>query len=81
MKTVGAYHAKAHFGELLTEVEHGATVVVTRRGVPVARIVPIHGDFEDAAAAIEAWRHYRREHNVTLGEGVTIRELIEEGRR
>ena len=80
MRTVGAYEAKTHFGELLSEVENGETVVVTRRGVAVARIVPVRGDFEDAAVAIEEWRQYRREHNVTLGSDTTIRELIAEGR-
>ena len=43
-------------------------------------MVPVGKSFEDAAAAIEEWRRYRREHNVTLGEGITIRELIAEGR-
>jgi prevent-host-death family protein len=81
MKTVGLYEAKTHLGELIKEVEHGETLVVTRHGVPVARVVPYRDEFADAAAAIEDWRRYRREHNIRLGGGVTIRELIEEGRR
>jgi hypothetical protein len=48
-------------------------------GAPVAQIVPVHKRFAEAAA-IDEWRRYRREHNITLGEGITIRELIEEGR-
>ena len=32
--------AKAHFSQLLDEVERGATIVVLRHGKPVARIVP-----------------------------------------
>jgi prevent-host-death family protein len=81
MRTVGAYEAKTHFGELLTEVQNGETIVVTRHGVPVARLVPAHHDFEAAAAAIAEYRRFRRENNITLGEGVTIRDLIEDGRR
>jgi prevent-host-death family protein len=81
MKTVGLYEAKTHLGELIKVVEHGETLVVTRHGVPVARVVPYRDEFADAAAAIEDWRRYRREHNIRLGGGVTIRELIEEGRR
>jgi len=80
MKTVGIYEARTRFGTLITEVENGETVTVTRHGAPVARIVPVRDEFEDAGAAIEEWRRYRKEHNVRLGEGVTIRELIEEGR-
>ena len=80
MKTVGAYKAKTHFSELLAEVANGETIEVTHHGVPVARIVPIRDEFKDAAAAIDEWRRYRDEHNITLGGGITIRELIEEGR-
>jgi prevent-host-death family protein len=81
MITVGAYEAKTHFSELLKKVEQGETVTVTRHGVPIARIVPIQDDFADSAAAIDEWRRYRREHHVTLGDEITIKELIEDGRR
>ena len=81
MKTVGAYEAKTHFSELLTEVAAGATVEITKHGTPVARLVPIRNDFADAATAIDEWERFRDEHNVTLGGGITIRELIEEGRK
>ena len=80
MKTVGAYEAKVHFGELLTEVEKGETVVVTRHGVPVARLVPLGKSREDSKAAMEEIHRFRREYRPTLGD-ITIRELIEEGRR
>ncbi len=40
-KTVAAAKAKAHLLELLTEVDHDqAEVVITRRGKPVAKLVP-----------------------------------------
>jgi prevent-host-death family protein len=82
MKTVGTYEARTHFSQLLKEVANGETIEVMRHGVPVARIVPnADHDFEKAAAAIDEWARYRDEHNITLGEGVTIRELIEEGRK
>ncbi len=41
MKTVGIFEAKTHFSALVTEVECGETIVVTKKGKPVARIVPI----------------------------------------
>ena len=80
MKTVGATKAKAHFSELLAEVAAGATVEITKYGRQVARLVPIRHDFVATAAAIDEWKRYRNEHHVALGGGVTIRELIEEGR-
>lgn len=80
MKTVDAREAKPHFSELLAEVAAGAAVEITKHRTPVARLVPIRDDFADAEAAIDEWERYRDKHNVTLGGGVTIRELIEEGR-
>jgi prevent-host-death family protein len=79
MKTIGAYEAKTRFSELLKEVESGETVIVTRHGQPVARLMPMDRDADDAAAAIEELHRYRRERHPTLG-GISIRELIEEGR-
>lgn len=81
MRTVGAYEAKTHFSELLAKVAAGAMVETTRYGRPVARLVPIRHDFASAAAAIDEWKRYRDEHHVTLGGGITIRELIEDGRK
>jgi prevent-host-death family protein len=80
VRTVGAYEAKTRFSELLADVANGETVVVTKHGVPVAQLVPIRNDFPAAAAEINEWERYRDEHNVTLGGGITIRELVEEGR-
>lgn len=81
MKTVGAYEAKTHFSELLRDVENGETVTVTRHGVAVARLVPIHDLNRDSSVAIEELRRFREEHQIRLGGDITLRELIEEGRR
>jgi hypothetical protein len=43
-------------------------------------LVPIRDEFAAATAAIEVLKRCREEHHITLGEGVTIRDLIEEGR-
>jgi len=40
MKTSTVAHAKAHFSALLSSVASGEEVLVTRRGHPIARIVP-----------------------------------------
>jgi prevent-host-death family protein len=50
MKQIQASTAKAQFAELLDEVERGETVVITRHGKPIARIVP---DEEARKARIE----------------------------
>ena len=40
MREVQASDAKARLASLLDEVERGETVVITRHGKPVARIIP-----------------------------------------
>ncbi len=37
---VQASVAKTHFSQLLDEVERGQTIVILRRGKPIARLVP-----------------------------------------
>ena len=79
MRTVGAYEAKTHLPALLDEVEQGETITITRHGVPVAKLVPVRErSEEDIRKAIEGLKELRK--GQTLG-GITIRELIEEGRR
>jgi len=40
MNTVGLKEARKRFGELVSAAEHGASIVLTRRGKEVARIEP-----------------------------------------
>lgn len=40
MRNIQSSEAKARFSELLDDVERGETIVITRHGQPVARIVP-----------------------------------------
>lgn len=79
MKEIGAFEAKNKLSEILRAVERGERFIITRRGKPVAEIGPPPGEHrltpQEAVARIEAIR----EKNV-LG-GLSIRELIEEGRR
>lgn len=81
MKNVEAYEAKTLFTELLHDVEQGETVTVTRHGVAVARIVPVQNEASDASIVIDEFLRFVREHDIRLGGGISIRELIEEGRR
>jgi prevent-host-death family protein len=40
MREIQASEAKAHLPSLLDDVERGETLVITRHGKPIARIVP-----------------------------------------
>ena len=79
MKSVGAYQAKTHLSELLDEVSRGARISITRKGVPVAMMVPPSPlRKEDVAETIRKLKEFRK--GITLG-GISVRELIDAGRR
>ena len=81
MRTVGIYELKTHLAQLVDEVAQGETITITRHGVPVAEIVPLRARrSQDIAATVEKLRRLQQEVGATLGD-LTIREMIEEGRR
>jgi prevent-host-death family protein len=41
MKTIGAFDAKTHLGELLAKVARGESFLITKRGKPIATISPV----------------------------------------
>ena len=79
MRSIGAYEAKTHLPRLLNEVAAGESITITKHGVPVAVLSPPVGAGRTGVRdAIAGLRAFRAGH--PLG-GVTIRELIDEGRR
>ena len=79
MKTGGAFDAKTHLAALLDEVARGAEIMITKRGKPVARLVPIEAQGEDAAKdAIARLKLIRA--GSSLG-GLSVSELRDAGRR
>ena len=60
MREVQASEAKAHLPSLLDDVERGETLIITRHGKPIARIVPEpdrrQAEVDRAIAAIEIFR-------------------------
>jgi len=79
MKTVGAFEAKTRLNELLRQVSEGETIRITRRGVPIAKLVPADdGERRDLKQLVRDIREIRK--GASLG-GLSIRELINEGRR
>jgi prevent-host-death family protein len=79
----GVADAKAHFAEILSRVEAGETITIRRHGRPIAKLVPVDAPLspEERRRAHEEWKAYRRENRITLGPDLTIKQLIEEGRR
>ena len=79
MREIGAFEAKNRLGQLLDWVEQGEEVTITRRGKPVARLVPSRpgASRDDARAAAQSIRAMSK--GVTLGD-LKLKDLIDEGR-
>ncbi len=79
MSQVGAYEAKTRLSELLQRVSKGERITVTKHGVPIAELVPVTKSArvppKEVIAAIKSFRKGRRLN------GISLRELIEEGRK
>ena len=80
MQTVGSYEAKTRLPELLRSVEHGESITITRRGVPVARLVGIDPrDREDTDTIIARMKRARADRPwVSTEETLSARD---QGRR
>lgn len=80
MKHIQASAAKARFAELLDDVERGDTVVITRHGKAIARIVPDEAkreqDIKQAMADLEEIR--KRTKPMSVEEILAARD---EGRK
>ena len=75
---IGAFEAKNRLSELLRAAEAGRSVVITRRGRAVARLVPVDdGESLDLSAIRKAFAEVR----AGIEGRIDVRELVREGRR
>ncbi|HUV68932.1 MAG TPA: type II toxin-antitoxin system prevent-host-death family antitoxin [Terracidiphilus sp.] len=79
MQTIQASEAKTKFLSILDEVERGESIIVTRHGKPIARIVPeAEIDRERVERAMRSIREIRkRTKPVSIEE---ILQMRDEGR-
>ncbi len=82
MIEVGSFEAKTHLPQLLERVAKGEKIVITKRGKPVAMLVPpppeVRADVRDVVTAM---LEFRDNKGPKLGDNLTLRDLVEEGRR
>ena len=75
MREIQASEAKTHLPQLLDEVERGETILITRHGRPVARLVPEADrrlkEIGQAVASIRALR--RHTGKITVEEILSAR--------
>ncbi|HNH11218.1 MAG TPA: type II toxin-antitoxin system prevent-host-death family antitoxin, partial [Leptospiraceae bacterium] len=76
--TVTAFEAKTHLSELLKKVMNGDSFIVTLRGKPVAKIISFR---EESSSEIESAVTRLSEIRKTVKGGLSIKEMIEEGRK
>ena len=83
METVGMSEARTHLSQVLERVEKGEEIVITRRGRPVARLVPVsvRPDAGAVAAVFARMRERARHHKVAPFDGAEWKDYVEEGRR
>jgi prevent-host-death family protein len=79
MRTIGLFEAKQKLSELVERATEGEKIGITRRGKLAAVLSPPQKDIslEEAFAQIERIRLRGK----PLPKGMTIKDLIEEGRR
>jgi prevent-host-death family protein len=83
MKTVGLEEARTHLGRLLSQAEKGETITITKRGKPIARIVPAEEQpARNIASVIGEFRAYSQQQVRTVRKLSVkeIKEMTEEGR-
>ena len=79
METVGAYEAKTHLPKLLDRVAKGEHITITRHGMPVAVLAPAaKNKHVDVGSVIKKMRRLRKKNRL---DGLTIKSMVEEGRR
>jgi prevent-host-death family protein len=80
MESIGAFEAKTKLASLLDRVERGERLTITKRGRPVAMLVPVAHEQSASTQDIVERMQQLAKGNI-LGDDMTIREMIEHGRR
>lgn len=76
MSTVTLVEAKTHLSHILDQVEAGEEVVITRRGLPIARITPV----EKPKHAVKSLAEFRsRMPRWRKSSAELLREMRDEG--
>lgn len=79
MMTIGAFEAKTHFSQLLLKVANGETIIITKHGESIAKLIPMELTESPAMIAAKKIRALRK--GVTLGKKLSIKKMIVEGRK
>ncbi|HXJ87223.1 MAG TPA: type II toxin-antitoxin system prevent-host-death family antitoxin [Candidatus Binatia bacterium] len=79
MRTIGLFEAKQKLSEIVDRASEGERIGITRRGKLAAIVVPARPELSVEEAFTQIDRIRKRVK--PLPKGMTIKDLIEEGRR
>lgn len=78
-KIIGSFEAKTHLSKLIDNVQNGSEYIITKRGKPAAKLIPIkllNNDL-DIDYIISQFEKIR---NSVKGK-VDVRKMVQEGRK
>jgi len=77
-KVIGSFDAKTHLSSILNNVAKGEEYVITKRGKPVAKIIPYtHNENINIEELFIKFEKIRK----SIKRNVNIKEYIKEGRK
>lgn len=78
-KTMGSFEAKTHLSTLIDDVQKGNEFIITRRGKPVAKLIP-YTDYESDQKITDILLQFDVIRESVKGK-VNIKTYIKEGRK
>ena len=79
--SVGTFHAKTHFSQLLDRVARGEEITITKHDRPVARLVPADRPTREHLAGVFRQMDALRKSLPKSKDKGVLKDLINEGRR
>jgi prevent-host-death family protein len=79
MEEIGAFEAKNKLAALLDQMEQGKEIIITRRGKPVTRLVPVRLGFDRDKARTAAAQLLEASRGLKLCQ-LKLKDLIAAGR-
>lgn len=77
--TIGSFEAKTHLSQILEDVQDGEEITITKRGKPIAKIIPYREKKSNLSRKDILARF--AEIKKSVKNPVNIKEFIEEGRK
>lgn len=78
---MGAFEVKTHLSQILKDVQKGDEILITKRGEPIAKIVPCEPTPSEIGQLLAEFSNWCEHEAITWGKGMSIEEAKHEGRK